>query len=69
MDRKFTPEEVEAFEYKRSLLQTKHMNIDNKKWIYNEGIHTPEQFAKKIDQATKSPWQHEEVKQKLMEQG
>jgi hypothetical protein len=56
LDRKFTEEEIEAFNFKRKLLRTKHHQIKDKKWIYNDIIYTPESFAKRIEQATKAPW-------------
>lgn len=43
-------------------MRNNHHSIANKKWIYNDQVYTPEEFANKIKAATVAPWSENPIK-------
>lgn len=53
LDRKFTQEEIDAFNARRQI-----MNAPNRKWIWNEYVYTPEEFLRLVynSKTKQAPW-------------
>lgn len=47
---------MEAFNFRKRLLKTPHQQLENKKWIYNPEVYSPEEFQQRIQNATQAPW-------------